>query len=573
MKANQLTSIVGCLICTLTLLSCVSEPTQETSTQAEKASEITLYPRRTDAPVVLTIPLKEESSLRSLEESVSLYSFLARTYDPTAGIVNSWECYKAPLFDIDGLIKYRPTAVDFLPIKSFDVQYAAFSSKESYEEHLKRKYTRGGGFSIGIPKLFSVGFSHSMSKAFETDYLESNHIVYGAASFSYDYGRYWRSSDGFTKRKIKWNYLSRTFLDNLYSTPLSATFKDTYGILIPTNILTGAKAEALFRGEAGGRSARGKRYEATENGMSATIQDGITFPKGEREGSFSVKDSIGFSWRSDKKWKDQFSSVQITTRTVGGGAAKPFSPAKSIDGFSIDFAPWLATLRGPQDYTVTDLRQFESIEDYVMEENFKQHIQQRRFDSSLIEPKILITNHLEYYIPLYAPQNLYLVLRTRHGDDILLRPIHPNDEKWWKVEDEAAFDLKAEQLASIMKERYNLEIVKNYHAGIGLVEKQSQTSAINISTEVLPIEVKRNYLRDIEIPLYGMDEMKMTRCYHKGYDMEFLLYDGGRGHRYAFAIYDKAFIGTYGLEKIYQKARQVSFPEEYIMDEYTVIGL
>ena len=31
--------------------------------------------------------------------------------------------------------------------------------------------------------------------------------------------------------------------------------------------------------------------------------------------------------------------------------------------------------------------------------------------------------------------------------------------------------------------------------------------------------------------------------------MDFLLYDGGKGRRYAFAIYDKDFIGTYGLEK------------------------
>lgn len=568
MRISQLLSIVGCLICILTLLGCVSEPTQEVSAQAKKATEITLYPRRTNAPVVLTIPLKDESSLRSLEESVSLHSFLARTYDPTAGIVNSWECYKAPLFDIDELIKYRSTAVDFLPIKSFDVQYAAFSSKKSYEEHLKRKYTRNSSFSIGIPKLFSVGFSRSMSKAFETDYQESNQIVYGAASFSYDYGRYWRSSDGFTKRKIKWNYLSRTFLDNLYSTPLNATFEDTYGVLIPTNILTGAKAEALFRGVSGGRSGRRGRYEATEKGMSATIQAGITFPKGDREGSISAKDSIGFNRKVERNWKKEFQNIHIAIRTVGGGAAKPFSPAKSIDGFSIDFAPWLATLRGPQDYTVTDLKQFESIEDYIIEENFKRHIKQRRFGSSLTEPKIFITNDLEHHIPLYTSQDLYLVLRTRHGDNILLRPIHPDDKKWWKAEDKSAFDMKAEQLASIMKERYNLEIVKSYRIGIRLIEKQSQTSAIK-----LPIEVKYLYTRDIEVPLYGIDEMKMTRCYHKGYDMEFLLYDGGRGHRYAFAIYDKAFIGTYGLEKIYQKARQVSFPEEYIMDDYIVIGL
>lgn len=80
-------------------------------------------------------------------------------------------------------------------------------------------------------------------------------------------------------------------------------------------------------------------------------------------------------------------------------------------------------------------------------------------------------------------------------------------------------------------------------------------------------------LKTIEIPLYGMDEMKMTKCHHKGYNMEFLLYDGGRGKRYAFAIYDKSFIGTYGLEKIYNSASSVKLPDEYIMDDYIIIGL
>ena len=81
------------------------------------------------------------------------------------------------------------------------------------------------------------------------------------------------------------------------------------------------------------------------------------------------------------------------------------------------------------------------------------------------------------------------------------------------------------------------------------------------------------YRKRIEIPLYGMDEMKMTKCHHKGYNMEFLLYDGGRGKRYAFAIYDKPFIGTYGLEKIYNNATPVKLPDEYIMDDYIIIGL
>ena len=49
-------------------------------------------------------------------------------------------------------------------------------------------------------------------------------------------------------------------------------------------------------------------------------------------------------------------------------------------------------------------------------------------------------------------------------------------------------------------------------------------------------------------------------------------YDGGEGRRYAFAIYDKSFIGTYGLEKIYQRAPLVDFPAEYIIDNYVAVS-
>ena len=567
MKENLLLRVVGYAFSLLTLLSCATEPTQRESFSSEGYTQTVLYPRRTDAPIILTLPIKKGGSLRSTTDSQALHTYLARTYDPTAGILNSMECYKRPIFDIEALISYRPTAVDFLPLKRFDARYASFSSKQSYEKYLERKFSNEVGFNVGIPEVFSIGYKHTMSKAFSEDYKESSSLVYGIATLRYDYGRYWRSTDKFTKRKIKWNYLSKTFLDNLYGNSLQNTFENAYGVLMPIQIVTGAKAEGVFKG-VGRRRVRGYQT-VTEDNMSATISVGISYPKGDAD--ISAKDSIGFSWKTENKWKDYFGSVMIATRTLGGGPAKPFNSAQSIDGFSIDFAPWLSTLRDPQDYTVTDVEQFESIADYVMEENFRQHIKLGVFRGALQEPKIVISNWLELSLPRETSKKLYLALQTRHGDEILLRPIHPDDEGWWTVKDEADFDAKANQLASIIKNRYNLEVVKTYYYGVNGGGHGGTIGMLSSNVDDI-LHILRS-LKTIKIPLYGMDEMKMTKCHHKGYNMEFLLYDGGRGKRYAFAIYDKSFIGTYGLEKIYNSASSVKLPDEYIMDDYIIIGL
>ena len=567
MKENLLLRVVGYAFSLLTLLSCATEPTQRESFSSEGYTQTVLYPRRTDAPIILTLPIKESGSLRSATDAQALHTYLARTYDPTAGILNSMECYKRPIFDIDALISYRPTAVDFLSLKRFDASYASFSSKQSYEKYLERKFSNEVGFNVGIPEVFSIGYKHTMSKAFSEDYKESSSLVYGIATLRYDYGRYWRSTDKFTKRKIKWNYLSKTFLDNLYGNSLQNTFENAYGVLMPIQIVTGAKAEGVFKG-VGRRRVRGYQT-VTEDNMSATISVGISYPKGDAD--ISAKDSIGFSWKTENKWKDYFGSVMIATRTLGGGPAKPFNSAQSIDGFSIDFAPWLSTLRDPQDYTVTDVEQFESIADYVMEENFRQHIKLGVFRGALQEPKIVISNWLELSLPRETSKKLYLALQTRHGDEILLRPIHSDDEGWWTVKDEADFDAKANQLASIIKNRYNLEVVKTYYYGVNGGGHGGTIGMLSSNVDDI-LHILRS-LKTIKIPLYGMDEMKMTKCHHKGYNMEFLLYDGGRGKRYAFAIYDKPFIGTYGLEKIYNNATPVKLPDEYIMDDYIIIGL
>lgn len=569
MKNTTLQILTALIVTILVSLGCTRADLSDNPINQEESSIVktTLYPRRTDAPIVLTLPSIEDESLRATDGALEPYLFFAKSYAPEVAISNSLDCFRKPIFDIERLLKKDSEVLAFTPLRRMEASYFSFTNTKSYEKHLKESNSNTTGFSVNILGLFTIGTEKTISNAFNEDYTESNTNVYGIASINYDYGRYWFSSDAFTRREIRWNYLNKRFLNDLYGSPLAETFGSRYGSLIADQILVGANAEAIFYGTS--KSARTQTSQ--EKAMNEVIHTGIKIPLKDSSIGANAQDSTGFSW--SKKILDEtgFSSINIVARTNGNGLQVPFSYPKSITDFSVDFSPWFASLKGPEDFTITRTEQFKPLSEYIFEENFRQRIETQDFNRNFREPKIYITNGYSNVTRILGgSKELYVTLKTRYGDDILLRPIHADDEKWWSVESEEELDAKARELAGVLKDYYNLEIVSYYQPPIKRTD----------SGKYIPLTFDPESLRGlmphydlIQIPFYGMDEMKMTKCYHKGYKMDFLLYDGGKGRRYAFAIYDKSFIGTYGLEKIYQRAPLVDFPEEYIIDNYVVVGL
>lgn len=555
----------------LVSLGCTREDLKDKfNTQNEESIvETTLYPRRTDAPVVLFLPSQEEEegALRVGNADLEPYMFFAKSYAPEGSIPNSVECFRRPIFDVSRLLHDDPEVLSLTPIRRMEARYFSFTNTNSYENHIKENSSKTMKWSVDVLKLFSMGTKKSISESFKKDYTESNTNVYSIASISYDYGRYWFSSDAFTRREIRWNYLNKRFLNDLYGSPLAETFGSKYGVLIADQFLVGANAQALFYGS----SKNARSQSSQEHAMDQVIHAGLNIPlDGDTVGG-QFRNKAGFNWRKNSVESYGFSSIDVVYRTNGGKAQSAFAYPKGIDNFSVDFSPWFASLKGPEDFTITRTEQFKPLSEYIFEENFRQRIEKQDFNRVFREPKIYITNgYSNVYYSIGGSKELYVTLKTRYGDDILLRPIHADNDKWWTVENEEELNAKAKELANILKDRYNLEISSYY---------QPPTRRYDPS-EITPftfnpggVEQFRPHSDLIHIPFYGMDEMKMTKCYHSGYKMDFLLYDGGKGRRYAFAIYDKDFIGTYGLEKIYQRAPLVDFPEEYIIDNYVVVGL
>ena len=566
MKFQTKTLIITFL---LVSLGCTREDLKETfNPQNEEAIvETTLYPRRTDAPVVLFLPSKEEGTLRVGDTDLEPYMFFAKSYAPEESILNSVECFRRPVFDVSRLVQDDPEVLSLTPIRRMEARYFSFTNTSSYENHIKENFTKTMKSNVGILRLFSMGTKKTISESFKKDYTESNTNVYSIASISYDYGRYWFSSDALTQREIRWNYLNKRFLNDLYGSPLVETFGSKYGVLIADQFLVGANAQVLFYGSS--KNARSQSSQESE--MDRVIRAGLNIPLDEDTLDVNFRNKASFNWRENTVEAYGFSSIDVVYRTNGGKALSAFAYPKSIDNFSVDFSPWFASLKGPEDFTITRTEQFKPLSEYVIEENFKQRINKRYFNSKMRVPFIGISNghYRRDFAFVTTPTKLYVTLLTRYGDEILLRPIHSDDDSWWTVHSESEFNNKATQLASILKDCYNLQIVKSYRKQ-NVSDKREHLPRIN---NFKPYPEDYCALKNIIIPFYGMNEMKMTKCYHHGYNMEFLLYDGGKGRQYAFAIYDKSFIGTYGLEKIYQRAPLVDFPAEYIIDNYVVVGL
>lgn len=554
----------------LVSLGCTREDLKETFNPQNEESivETTLYPRRTDAPVVLFLPSKEEGTLRVGDTDLEPYMFFAKSYAPEGSILNSVECFRRPVFDVSRLVQDDPEVLSLTPIRRMEARYFSFTNTSSYENHIKENSSKTMKWNVGILKLFSMGTKKTISESFKKDYTESSTNVYSIASISYDYGRYWFSSDALTRREIRWNYLNKRFLNDLYGSPLAETFGSKYGVLIADQFLVGANAQALFYGS----SENSRSQSSQESAMDRVIHAGLNIPLDEDTIGVNFRNKAGFNWQENTIKTYGFSSIDVVYRTNGGKALSAFAYPKGIDNFSVDFSPWFASLKGPEDFTITRTEQFKPLSEYIFEENFRQRIEKQDFNKDFREPKIYITNGYSHIFPsLGGSKKLYVTLKTRYGDDILLRPIHADDDKWWTVENEEELNAKAKELGSILKDRYNLEIISYYQPRVRKYDRAALTS-FTFDPGINDLQIRpHNDL--IHIPFYGMNEMKMTKCYHQGYKMDFLLYDGGEGRRYAFAIYDKSFIGTYGLEKIYQRAPLVDFPAEYIIDNYVVVGL
>lgn len=391
------------------------------------------------------------------------------------------------------------------------------------------------------------------------------------------------STAPYVTRLIQHKYLEREFRDALYGLPMGLLFGKSgiYGSVVLTNFSTGGYAQVLCTGY----SNKTTTIEELEKKMETSID--VSYAKDDNS-SFGVNMSFdGRNYKKNQVSKD-FSSMKTSYRLTGGAYSMntSFSIAKDLENVSIDLSSWAASMNDPQTHVIADIEAggLKSISNYISEINFKKHVEEGFFQNDLKAPYIEITwgklspSLTPETLPFTSPRPIYMALRTRHNDWILMRPINQTNDRYWEAITEEEFNRKAQEISNYIKQYYDLDIMRTHQFmkfPIPLPDyPRPPLPHSSSSSFYFPV-----VFRIIDVPFYGFDHTKLFRCKHpnyynpaKGDYMQYLCYTNGRNVKLAFAIYEPYLLDTYGIRSLFESAPEKTLSVEEL-SRYTIVGL
>ena len=572
----------------------LDDPKEENWGQDQDKGEI-IYSRQGNTPIILCKDVNAQDEIFSRSSSpYATKQYMGFAYDPERGIVGNHECFKRPVLDITRLAEERPRSFECFPLKRLVAECNTFASNNSFRSSMAKKYSNV--FTAGIDfKIFKIGYERTFSSAFSSTFDFKERHVYAELNVLCQEARYTLERSKDLDNIIQNRYLSDAFRSNLYNTPFQELFPSTgrYGSLVVTQYILGGKANFLYQGMS--------KEETNETKLESEIRNKIDASCTITKGSFSITPSVGNnngnSNSSSSSSSDFFESLRVVYETLGGAFAMGFSAPMKFDNLKVDFSPWVNSLNDKSTHVLIDIPGdgLVPITDFIQEENFKKRIEEGSYNTSFSEPYIEIRLGLngDYWggnyqsspqFPYSRPLPLSLILHTRHGDEISLRPIHVNDNSFWQAQYKHEYNRKVKEIADYAHRYYNLDIRKTFYRSaifddLANKDPRMKSSYGDALGDGLGGGFGEKMLRLPKIiDLYGLKEDNLKRCKHpyyynesKGQFMQYLYFVEG-GKRYAFAIYDPYILDTYGIRALFNSAKEEPL-SIYDLKNFRIIGL
>lgn len=597
---------LGAFLLLLSLVACTSEQGPKKDTEDPRGELI--YARSQEAPIILCKTPKENSLRSAIPYSVDQY--IGFTYNPEHGIIGDQECFKRQIFDIDRFEKENPRGVEILSMKDTKADYNVFASGESLIKNIVDKYT--STHKVGFDILFfKIGYEKTFSRIFHKHVEYQKNQVRGVLNVLCQDARYTLDRSPILDNDLQHKYLSKSFLDNLYNRPFDKLFS-TDGIYSPsviTRYIAGGKADVLFEGvtkkSIESTSLEEDLRETIEASIHVSASDLKLSPKSETGTKSSYlrnqdddrddprdEEEPGNSSSSNQSGETKnLDTLKVSYRTIGGGYAMAFSAPMKYGNLKVDLTPWVNSLNDKSTHVLIDIPDggFTPISEFIQEENFRKRIKYEAYNTGFSEPYIEIRLgdngeifRTTYYettpsFPYKSPQPLYLILHTRHGDEISLRPIHENDKSFWQAQYEDEYNRKVKEIADYAHKYYNLDIRKTFYSNISnIFEDFGEISPMKQMRSIGGNKLK--VVPTISIKMFGLKEGQLKRCKHpyyydeaKGLFMQYLYFVEGN-KRYAFAIYEPYILDTYGLRKLFENAKEEAL-SIHDLRHFRIIGL
>lgn len=350
--------------------------------------------------------------------------------------------------DVEKIRREEGFYVKDIPINMQEMESFSYSTLDRYS--LKSKDTKKikSGFSVDL-KLFSFGNQKTVEHIFTKNVATEDNRVYGQLDASLLGIKHQLSTTSNMIKKIKMNYLNRTFLDELHSiTPKE--FIESYGALLLTDFYEGGRLTAIFSGIYN----KNDKVEIKEKNIDKDIN--ASYGDSKDTTSVSANIGIGRDYYREESISNQINSMKLSIRAIGGNLGyAAFSSPQDINKININLSQWMTSLT-PSSYSMVDIEEegllplSEIIPEMNLSHYFSTYLASGEYDcpSEFVEPHIEI---LQREIQTFSFIISSLVTKTDDRIILTIDTMHGQSQ--------AAKEKRIQELVSLQKDIYGLKIV------------------------------------------------------------------------------------------------------------------
>lgn len=428
--------------------------------------DVIIQKRNPNLPDVITkLPSFDRSITRSTQPNGSTDKFLGYGYKLYEGnfIPSDFDNFTHSIIDLEAIKAYDDSYVDEKYPNWNDQSSFAYYNFNDYTHFSSISKTVKSGFSLNLG-FFAVRKKKTTIETFRTFINEKQEQAYGEMNILFAHGKFMLLSSSGTNKVYARQFLRRSFINNLYSSPLSSIL-DSYGDFVVVGYYTGGRAFAQFMGNSSSSTDVAQKTKSLEKNITASIVH-----KGD-----SLNGSFGFNGKDGTFDSTVYrrQDIYIRVKTLGGVQDETgvVNSTMALKDVNINLQSWRKSLNESKNHTVIELTEegLYPMSDFVLEKNF-----QRRFDDTskeillpvtrLFTPSITITRVFKRTSA--SGENLYdvsAVLTTRQGDQIVLSKGNPTDTELKQNENNDIFLQKANLIAKDKSSHFSSDIQISYN--------------------------------------------------------------------------------------------------------------
>lgn len=345
-----------------------------------------------------------------------------------------------------------------------------------------------------------------MTEIFSSTVTNNMQGVFGELNVAIDQNVYEMQYSTNIRAKIMENYLTTTFKDELYNTPMSE-FYNNYGAFVLKKFITGGRATAFYVGLYKQEATTAVKEKALDNEISGSF----SFKNVGASADLSFgKNSSG----SGSSTENGVTELSMAIETVGGSPAYPiFTIPQKLEDVNIDLSQWMASLTDKTTHSIVDIADegLLPISEFILEKNMKDRIGLYMKGGNGLKPYyeepqiILQCGKGSFWEPTVR---CYAYLYTRNHEFITLsHEVVPDVDVW--------INTKSQQLSRF----YRLKIVSNKNSS-DMVERYMKVF-------------------DYDAPL-----MESSVCYR---DTNGILYILDREKKVGYSVHSDYLLDTYAI--------------------------